>query len=108
MNKNTNSRISNTATSLAQTIQKSTTMNSRASEMAESAQLYVTDIKNRIKNKLSSNLRMYIIVMIPVIILLCYFIYKYNFNYRETNVIVSLDYKKKNRFRKFTTMLSIR
>lgn len=56
--------------------------------------LYLTDIKNRIKNKLSSNLRAYLVFAIPIIILLCYFIYKYNFNSRTLNAISGMDYKK--------------
>lgn len=92
MIKNTNSRISNTASALAKSIVK-TTADNKANEMTSTAQIYITDIKNRIKNKLSSNLRMYIIAMIPVIILLCYFIYKYKINYRTLNALSNMDYK---------------
>lgn len=96
MNKNANTRISNTASSLAKSIQKPATFNMKSgTDMTETAQLYITNIKNRIKNKLSSNLRVYLIVMIPVIVLLCYIIYKYNFSYRSKTVINTIDYKDK-------------
>jgi hypothetical protein len=92
--KNTNSRISNTASALAKSIVK-TGADTKANEMTNTAQIYITDIKNRIKNKLSSNLRMYIIAMIPVIILLCYLIYKYKINYRTLSALNNMDYKSK-------------
>ena len=94
MMKNTNSRISNTASALAKSIVK-TGADTKANEMTSTAQIYITDIKNRIKNKLSSNLRMYIIAMIPVIILLCYLIYKYKINYRTLSALNNMDYKSK-------------
>jgi len=94
MIKNTNSRISNTASALAKSIVK-TGADTKANEMTNTAQIYITDIKNRIKNKLSSNLRMYIIAMIPVIILLCYLIYKYKINYRTLSALNNMDYKSK-------------
>jgi len=94
MMKNTNSRISNTASALAKSIVK-TGADTKANEMTNTAQIYITDIKNRIKNKLSSNLRMYIIAMIPVIILLCYLIYKYKINYRTLSALNNMDYKSK-------------
>ena len=59
-------------------VSRSNMLNSKVSNIAETSQIYLTDIKNRIKNKLSSNLRTYIIIMIPVIILLCYFIYNFH------------------------------
>ena len=101
MNKNANTRISNTASSLAKSIQKPTTFNMKSgTEMTDNAQIYITDIKNRIKNKLSSNLRVYLIVMIPVIVLLGYVIYKYNFSYRTTSIINTIDYKDKIELKK--------
>jgi hypothetical protein len=63
-------------------------------ETSSIATLYLTDIKNRIKNKLSSNLRAYLVFAIPIIILLCYFIYKYNFNSRTLQSISNMNYKK--------------
>jgi hypothetical protein len=78
MNKQTNSRISDT-----HLIANNSSITSP----------YLTNIKNTIKNKLSSNLRMYLIIMIPVIILLCYFVYKYNFNSRTLDTITNMNYK---------------
>jgi len=95
MIKNSNSRISNTSSVLAQSIHKTTAFESKAGELTNTAQIYITDIKNRIKNKLSSNLRIYIIIMIPIIVLLCYVIYKYKFNSRTLNAIGNMDYKAK-------------
>lgn len=100
MNKNTNSRITNALSSANvsnASLNTSNSLNSkvsnRMSNLAETSQIYLTDIKNRIKNKLSSNLRAYLIVMIPVIILLCYFIYKYNFSSRALQSISNMGYK---------------
>jgi hypothetical protein len=72
----------------------SKSLNTGTSETTNTASLYLTDIKNRIKNKLSSNLRAYLLFAIPIIILLCYFIYKYNFNSRTLQAISAMDYKK--------------
>lgn len=92
MNRNTNSRLNNTIS-----LKLPNSLNNRVangvSNIAETSQIYITDIKNRIKNRLSSNLRLYIIVMIPVIILLFYFIYKYNFKNKVTKVINNMKYK---------------
>lgn len=64
------------------------------SSIVDTSTIYLTDIKNKIKNKLSSNLRAYLLFAIPIIILLCYFIYKYNFNSRKSQALSNMDYKK--------------
>jgi len=56
---------------------------------------YISYIATRVKNKLSSPLRSYLIIMIPVIFLLCYFVYKYNFNMRTETSLNSMGYKDK-------------
>lgn len=93
MNKNTTSRITTTSPNAPPNASLNSRVSSGVANLAESSQIYLTDIKNRIKNKLSSNLRTYLIIMIPVIILLCYFIYKYNFSSRATQVIGNMGYK---------------
>ena len=93
MNKNTTSRITTTSPNASLNASLNSRVSSGVANLAESSQIYLTDIKNRIKNKLSSNLRTYLIIMIPVIILLCYFIYKYNFSSRATQVIGNMGYK---------------
>jgi hypothetical protein len=69
-------------------------ISTKLTNTVDTSTLYLTDIKNRIKNKLSSNLRAYLLFAIPIIILLCYFIYKYKFNSRTLQALSSMDYKK--------------
>ena len=106
MNKNMNFRKNNTLSSVSSvssvsnvsnTSKSVNSLNNRFSNgmvnFTETSQIYLTDIKNKIKNKLSSNLRVYLMIMIPVIILLCYFVYKYNFSSRAIQVINNMGYK---------------
>ena len=93
MNKNTTSRMTTASPNASPNALLNNRVSSSVANIAESSQIYLTNIKNRIKNKLSSNLRTYLIIMIPVIILLCYFIYKYNFSSRALQVISNMGYK---------------
>ena len=65
-------------------------MSSNISELK--APSLVDNIITKVKEKSSKDLKIYLAVAIPIIILLIYLIYKYNFIARSTNVISSLDY----------------
>ena len=47
-----------------------------------------------IKNKLSSNLKYWLVIVLPVLIFLFYLLYAYNLGSRSKNVISTMDYKK--------------
>jgi hypothetical protein len=93
MNKNSNSKLS-TNTSITSSNALNNKVSNKVSNLAETSYINLTNIKNNIKNKLSSNLRSYLIFAIPVIILLCYFLYKYNLSSRATQIISNMGYKK--------------
>jgi len=52
----------------------------------------IENLISNVKAKTSKDLKIYLAVAIPVLILLIYAVYKYNFFNRTTNVISSLDY----------------
>ena len=54
--------------------------------------LLFDNIITKVKEKSSKDLKIYLAVSIPIIIILIYIIYKYNFGSRAANVISSLDY----------------
>jgi hypothetical protein len=55
-------------------------------------------IITNVKNNTTSNLQIYLLVMVPILILLIYLLYKYTFTNRSNNVISSLNYKSKLQF----------
>jgi hypothetical protein len=54
----------------------------------------VDKITVNIKNKLYSNLKYWLFVAIPAIVLLCFLLYKYNFSNRSGTIISNMNYKK--------------
>ena len=66
----------------------------------DSSNMYLRYISNKVKNKISSPSRTYILIMIPVIILLCYFVYKYNLNTRTALTLNDMGYKNKLKLKK--------
>lgn len=54
---------------------------------------YFEDVRLTIRNRAISNLKLYLIIVIPIIILLIYFVYKYNFSNRTTQIINNMNYK---------------
>ena len=54
----------------------------------------VDSIVSKVKEKFDNDLRMYIIIVIPILFLLGYIVYKYNFSSRSSNVITNMGYKK--------------
>ena len=103
MNKNTNTRTrenTNTRTTHNNNVSNTnksfiTTSTPGAPGIVDNAQVYLTYITNKIKNKVSSPLRTYIIIMIPVIIFLCYIVYKYTLNTRTALTLNDMGYKDK-------------
>ena len=73
---NVSSRLSNTKTSLPVM---------RASN-------YLDNLKVRIKNNLSSNLKTYLMVAIPILVIIIYIGFKYNFNARNVSSIAAMSY----------------
>ena len=73
---NVSSRLSNTETSLPVM---------RASN-------YLDNLKVRIKNNLSSNLKTYLMVAIPILVIIIYIGFKYNFNARNVSSIAAMSY----------------
>jgi hypothetical protein len=53
---------------------------------------YLDNLKIQIKNKLSSNLKTYLMVAIPILIIIIYIGFKYNFNARNVSSIVAMSY----------------
>lgn len=96
---NTRSSISNNALKVANTIRSkygagTSSSSSTESEITTRASNYVDQIRVRIKNNLSSNLKTYLIVAIPILILIIYIGFKYNFNSRTINAVGNMNYKK--------------
>lgn len=54
---------------------------------------YFEDVRLIIRNRATGNLKLYLIIVIPIIILLIYFVYKYNFSNRTTQIINNMNYK---------------
>jgi hypothetical protein len=75
---NVSSRLSNTGTSLPIPIQR--------------ASNYLDNLKVQIKNNLSSNLKTYLMVAIPILVIIIYIGFKYNFNARNVSSIVAMSY----------------
>jgi hypothetical protein len=75
---NVSSRLSNTETSLPIPIQR--------------ASNYLDNLKVRIKNNLSSNLKTYLMVAIPILVIIIYIGFKYNFNARNVSSIAAMSY----------------
>lgn len=53
---------------------------------------YLNNLKVQIKNNLSSNLKNYLIVAIPILVIIIYIGFKYNFNARNVSSIVEMSY----------------
>ena len=75
---NVSSRLSNTETSLPIPIQR--------------ASNYLDNLKVQIKNNLSSNLKTYLMVAIPILVIIIYIGFKYNFNARNVSSIAAMSY----------------
>ena len=53
----------------------------------------VSNIVSKVKDNANKNLRMYLVIVVPILFFLFYLVYKYNFKSRSQNVITSMDYK---------------
>ena len=53
----------------------------------------VDNIISNVKEKMNNNLRIYLIVVVPILCFLAYIFYKYNVDSRTNNVIKNMDYK---------------
>ena len=53
----------------------------------------VDSIVSNVKEKMNNNLKVYLIIVIPILFLLGYLFYKYNFSSRSNNVISKMRYK---------------
>ena len=80
MNKSISKNVSNKTT----TLENSLTM-MRASN-------YLDNLKVQIKNNLSSNLKTYLTVAIPILVIIIYIGFKYNFNARNVSSIAAMSY----------------
>jgi hypothetical protein len=98
MNKSANTRkISNNAIRVANSISssgKSVLGSSTESGAAALDTSYLDQIRVRIKNNLSKNLQIYLMVAIPIIIFIIYLGFKFNFNARTINALGNMQYKK--------------
>ena len=83
MNSNTKNSNSN-----SNSISTSSTTSSLVSKSVSS----VDSIIKKVKESANSNLRVYLIIVVPIIIFLVYILYKYNFSSRSANVIANMDY----------------
>ena len=101
INTETNGRSNNTNIVKNITQAQLNTMSSTSnSNNTNSSSVYFTYISNKIKNKISAPLRVYIIIIIPIIILLCYIVYKYNINNRTALALNDMGYKDKLKLEK--------
>lgn len=55
---------------------------------------YLENLKIQIKNNLSSNLKTYLIITIPILVIIIYIGFKYNFNARNVSRIAEISYPK--------------
>ena len=98
---NTNkSRVSNNASRTASYItnkleQSSTATKADTSLTMMRAANYLDNLKIQIKNNLSSNLKTYLMVAIPILVLIIYIGFKYNFNARNVSSIAAMSYPAK-------------
>lgn len=53
----------------------------------------VSNIVSKVKDNANKNLRMYLVIVVPILFFLFYLLYKYNLNSRSQNIIASMDYK---------------
>ena len=53
----------------------------------------VESIISKVKDNENKNLRMYLTFVIPIIVLLCYLVYKYSFSSRSVDAVTKMNYK---------------
>ena len=53
-----------------------------------------SDIVVKVKNHLSTNLKYWLIIVLPILLILCYLLYSYNFGSRSKTKISTMNYKK--------------
>ncbi len=86
-------QVSNNASRTAEYISQSRgTTSADTSLTMMRASNYLDQLKIRIKNNLSSNLKTYLVVAIPIIVIIIYIGFKYNFNARNISSIVEMSY----------------
>lgn len=78
---------------IADSITSKTELSSNTSLTAARASNYIQQLSIRIKNNLSSNLKNYLMIAIPIIILVIYLGFKFNFNARNINAVGNMGYK---------------
>lgn len=69
------------------------TLRVEENSLTDKAKNFVSNIVSKIKDESSQNLKYILVFALPIIILLCYFLYKYNFSSRTKNVIAGMNYK---------------
>jgi hypothetical protein len=72
-----------------------TTLNSRSNNVAKTGLVdnFISKAKDKMNKMDNNNLRIYLIIMVPVLFFVIYLLYKYNFTSRSTTVIANMGYK---------------
>jgi len=87
-----NNNISNTKTKSQNTKNSQNTQNSQYNQLGKPT--LVESIVSKVKEHYNNELRIYIIIVIPILCFLAFIVYKYNFSSRSSNVIINMGYKK--------------
>uniref|UniRef100_A0A6C0EXW4 phosphoinositide phospholipase C n=1 Tax=viral metagenome TaxID=1070528 RepID=A0A6C0EXW4_9ZZZZ len=94
MNSNTKNSNSNSNSNSKSTSNNNSgsTSSSTTSSLVSTSIATVDSIIKKVKESANSNLRVYLIIVIPIIIFLVYILYKYNLGSRTANVISNMTY----------------
>jgi hypothetical protein len=93
MNKSVSNNASRTASYITNKLEQSqTASNTETSLTMMRASNYLDQIKTRIKHNLSSNLKTYLMIAIPLLVVIIYIGFKYNFNARNISSIAAMSY----------------
>ena len=87
-----NNNASRTASYISNKLEQSKSAATEQSLTIMRATNYLDNLKLRIKNNLSSNLKTYLMVAIPILILIIYIGFKYNFNARNVASLAKMPY----------------
>ena len=95
-NKSVSNNASRTATYISNKLEQSRSVNTSSSGENSLTMMratnYLDNLKIRIKNNLSSNLKTYLMIAIPLLIVIIYIGFKYNFNARNVSSLVAMSY----------------
>ena len=90
MNKN-----NTTSNSLSNNITKKTQSNQKTNNNISGKPTIVDSIVTKVKENANNDLKIYIMIVIPILFLLGFLVYKYNFSSRAADSISKMDYKTK-------------